>query len=409
MRIPSSLSVLRNPAFRRLWLAQAVSLVGDWFTLIALGVVVSRASDGSGVAVAALLLTQLVPTALAGPFAGVLVDRFDRRRLLVASDLIRAGIVLLLIPVVRAEVLWPVYALSLVHFTVATVFEPGRSALVPRLVSGGELVTATTLSSITWSVMTALGGMLGGSVLALVGAPVAFAVDALTFAASAALIGSIAVPDAPTVESTEAPAGPGLRDGLRYVAGAPATAAVLVVKSIAGLGLVDTFLVIYATRVFPLGDGGALSLGLLWACFGVGALLGPALLNVVNDGSVRRMRRLIVFGSVLVIAGLSLLAHAPSLAVTGVAIVLRGMGGSTNWTYSTVILQKIVPDSLRGRLFAMDLALLTLTAALGSIVWGFAIDRLGVRPVVQGVAGLCALAALAWAAALRGIERREAS
>jgi MFS family permease len=121
------------------------------------------------------------------------------------------------------------------------------------------------------------------------------------------------------------------------------------------------------------------------------------------------MRRLIVLGSVLVVAGLSLLAHAPSLAVTGLAIVLRGMGGSTNWTYSTVILQKIVPDSLRGRLFAMDLALLTLTAALGSVVWGFAIDRLGVRLVVQAVAALCGLAALAWAGALRRIERREAS
>ena len=103
----------------------------------------------------------------------------------------------------------------------------------------------------------------------------------------------------------------------------------LVVKSISGIGLVDTFLVIYATRVFPVGDGGALSLGLLWACFGVGAVLGPALLNLVNDGSVRRMRRLIVVGSSLTVSGLFALAHAPSLALTGLAIVLRGMGGST--------------------------------------------------------------------------------
>src|SRR5262245_27939284 len=301
MTLWSSLAVLRNPAFRRLWLAQAVSLIGDWFTLIALGVVVSRASGGSGVAVAAFLLTQLVPTAVVGPFAGVLADRFDRRRLLIVSDALRAGIVLLLIPAVRGGTLWPIYALGLAHFTVATVFAPARSALVPRLVRGSELVAATTLTSVTWSVMTALGGMLGGSVLELVGASAAFAVDALTFVASAGLISTIASPPAPEPDSGPEPAGPGLREGLRYVRSAPATAAVLLVKSIAGLGLVDTFLVIYATRVFPLGDGGAVSLGLLWACFGSGALLGPVALNLVNDGSVRRMRRLIVAGSALVV------------------------------------------------------------------------------------------------------------
>lgn len=402
----TTLGVLRNAAFRRLWLAQAVSLVGDWFTLIALSVVVSRATAGSGLAVAALLLTQLVPTALVGPFAGVLADRFDRRRLLVASDLTRAGIVLLLIPAVRGGALLPVYALALAHFTVATVFEPARSALVPRLVSGGELVAATTLTSVTWSVMTALGGVLGGSVLALVGASAAFAVDALTFLASAGLIATVVSPPAED-EHAGASAGPGFRDGLRYVAGRPATAAVLLVKSIAGLGLVDTFLVIYATRVFPIGDGGAVSLGLLWACFGLGAMLGPASLNLVNDGSVRRMRRLIVVGSVLVVSGLFALSRAPNLAVAGVAILLRGMGGSTNWTYSTVMLQMIVPDRLRGRLFAMDLALLTLTAAFGSVAWGFAIDRFGVRAAVQAVSGLCALAALAWTAALPWMERSD--
>jgi predicted MFS family arabinose efflux permease len=314
-----------------------------------------------------------------------------------------------MIPAVRAGTLWPVYALALAHFTVATVFEPARSALVPRLVSGAELVAATTLTSVTWSVMTALGGMLGGTVLALVGAAAAFAVDALSFAGSAALIATIPAAAPASDRPAGERAGPGFADGLRYIAASPATAAVLVVKSIAGIGLVDTFLVIYATRIFPVGDGGALSLGLLWACFGLGAVLGPALLNLVNDGTVRRMRRLILVGSGLVVAGLTALAHAPSLAVAGLAIVLRGMGGSTNWTYSTVILQKIVPDGLRGRMFAMDLALLTLTAAVGSIVWGVAIDRYGLRPVVQAVSGSCALAALAWTIALRRTERSEAA
>jgi MFS family permease len=402
-----ALAVLRHTAFRRLWLAQSVSLVGDWFTLIALAVAVSRASSGSGLAVGGLLLTQLLPTALVGPLSGVLADRFDRRRLLVVSDLTRAAIVLMLIPAVRAGALWPVFALALLHFSVATVFEPARSALVPRLVGASQLVAATTLTSVTWSVMTALGGMLGGSILAAVGTAAAFVADALTFAVSAALIVSMGpVPAAEGVAGGES-AGPGLRDGLRYVRSHPVTGAVLGVKAIAGIGLVDTFLVLYATHVFPRGEGGAISLGLLWACFGVGAMLGPALLNLANDGSVRRMRRLIVVGSALIATGLGALALAPTLTATGLAIVLRGMGGSTNWTYSTVILQKVVPDGLRGRVLALDLACLTLTATFGTLAWGWAIDRVGVRPVLLVVAAVCGVAGLIWAALLPWMERDE--
>jgi MFS family permease len=380
-----------------------VSLIGDWFTLIALGVTVSRASHGSGLAISGLLLTQLLPTALVGPFTGVLADRFDRRRLLVWSDLTRAAIVLLLIAAVQNEALALIYLLALLHFTVATVFEPARSALVPGLVAPAELVSATTLGSVTWSVMTAVGGMLGGGILAAVGAKAAFAIDALSFACSAALIGTIGPVTGADSSSVEAR----FRDGLGYVRANPVTGAVLFVKAMAGIGLVDTFLVFYATREFPRGEGGALSLGLLWACFGVGAILGPALLNLANDGSVRRMRRLIVAGSTLVASGLGLLALAPTLTATCVAIVVRGMGGSTNWTYSTVILQKVVPDGLRGRLFAMDLALLTLAATFGSVAWGIAIDRVGVRPTLYGVAAACGLAAVAWAASLRWMELQD--
>ena len=403
------LAVLRNSAFRRLWAAQAVSLMGDWFTLIALAVVVSRSAGGSGFAVGGLVLTQLLPTALVGPFSGVLADRFERRRLLIVSDAIRAGLVLLLIPAVHSGALWSVYTLAVLHFTVATVFEPARSALVPRLVTAAELLAATTLTSVTWSVMTAVGGIIGGSLLSLLGVTTAFALDSLTFAVSAALIATIG-PAGPRPEPRAGEAtGPGFRDGVRYLRAHSVTAAMLLVKSIAGLGLVDIFLVIYATRLFPVGEGGAASMGLLWGCFGAGALLGPTLLNLANDGSVRRMRRLVVVGSALIVSGLGLLGLAPTLAAAGLAIVLRGMGGSTNWTYSTVILQKVVPDGLRGRLLAMDLACLTLTAAFGSLAWGLALDRVGVRPVVLFVAGLCGLATLGWAASLRWMERAEAT
>src|SRR5262249_32629004 len=142
---------------------------GDWFTLIALAVLVSRDSGGSGLAVSGLALAQMAPWVLVGPWSGVLADRFDRKRLLVASDLARVAVVLLLIPAAEARRPLVVLALALSHFALASVFEPARAALVPRLVGPHELVAATTLSSITWSVMLAAGGLLGGSVLSRIG------------------------------------------------------------------------------------------------------------------------------------------------------------------------------------------------------------------------------------------------
>lgn len=405
--IPTTFAVLRNTGFRRLWLAQAVSLAGDWFTLIALSVAVSRESQGSGLAVAGLLLTQLLPSAFIGPMSGVLADRFDRRHLLIGSDLIRAVIVLSFIPAVNGGHLKAVYALALLHFTVATVFEPARSALVPHLVSPAQLVAASTLSSTTWSAMAALGGLAGGAVLAKLGVTFAFAIDAVSFVASACLIGLVKAEPRKIPERADHREGGSLVDGLRYVMTHPVTGASLLVKPISGIAIVDTFLVVYATRLFPVGDGGAFSLGMLWASFGLGAILGPVLLNLANDGSVRRMRRLIVAGCGLISGGLLMLAWAPTLAVTSLAILLRGAGGSTNWTYSTVILQTIVPDPLRGRLFALELAGTTLAAAVATLAWGAAMDGWGVRPAVTVAATVSALLLLAWLLSLPWMERRE--
>ena len=113
--------IRQNAAFRRLWLAEAVSLAGDWFTLIALAVVVSRETGGSGLAVGALVVTQLFPWVVVGPWGGMLADRFDRRRLLIATDLARAVNVLLIIPVAREGPLWLVLLLVFVHFSLASI------------------------------------------------------------------------------------------------------------------------------------------------------------------------------------------------------------------------------------------------------------------------------------------------
>ena len=183
----------------------------------------------------------------------------------------------------------------------------------------------------------------------------------------------------------------------------------LLVKGLNGIAVADAFLVIYATRLFPLGEDGARSVGLLWACFGLGAILGPLALNVMNDGSVPRMRRLIAVGAVFLSSSLFALAAAPTLAIAGLAIVVRGMGGSTTWTYSTIILQKTVPDRLQGRLFALDLANVYLLAMVFSLLWGTTMDRVGVRAAVMAAAVVSLLPLAAWTLGVRWMESKEAA
>lgn len=400
-----------NPGFARLWAAEVVSLGGDWFTLIALAVLISRHSAGSGLAVGGLLLTQLLPAVVFAPIAGVVVDRSDKRRLLVATDLIRAVVVLALIPAAatgRDELL---YGLAFLHFTIATVFEPGRAALMTRLLDEKDLVAGSTLSSVTWSVMVALGGLAGGSLLAIVGPTSAFAWDAFTFLVSAAIMASI---PAAAGRRELPPAGQPAEvvrfaDAVAYLRRAPVTGATTLVKSMNGIAVADTFMVLYGTRVFVRGQDGAWSLGLLYASFGLGAILGPTLLNLVNDGSPARMRRLIAAGAALLAAGLLLLARAPSLAVACVAILLRGAGGSTLWTFSTIILQKVIPSGMLGRVFAIDFAVSQLVAVSFALFWGVVMDRVGLRPVVLAAGLLSLLPCLLWSWALPRMDRREAA
>lgn len=398
--------LLGNRAYRRLWVAQAISLTGDWFTLIALSVLVSRDSGGSGLAVSALALAQMVPWVVVGPWSGVLADRFDRKRLLVASDLARVVVVLLLIPAAEAHRPAIVLGLALVHFALASVFEPARSALVPRLVAPRDLVTATTLSSVTWSVMLAAGGMLGGSVLSHVGLRSAFVIDALTFLASAALIAGIPSPARPAPDGTERPR-VAFREGIAWAFAHPGIGAAALVKVINGVAAIETFIVLYATRLFVVGEGGAFSVGFLCASFGLGAILGPMLLNRFNDGSVRRMRRLIVVSSALMSVAFLVLGAAGSLLAAGAAILVRGMGGSANWTFSTIILQKGVPDRLLGRLSALDLVNANLTGMAFSIAWGLTVDGAGLRPAVFAAAMTTLLPLVLWTASLPLLERRE--
>ncbi len=397
------LALLRSrPQFRYLWLAQVISLTGDWFNTIALVVIVNRYTD-SGLAVGGLFLARALPPFIFGPLAGVVADRFSRRAVLIVSDLLRAVVVLGYLLVDRPERVWLAYVLSAVQFSVSTFFEPARAAIVPRLVAEAELLDANTLSSITWSAMLTLGGAIGGLTAALFGVRTALVIDSLSFVAWALLV--LGIRAGARVGGVHA-GGSGWSNfvaGLAYVRQNPDVGLVTLVKGMGQVGSFDIVAALYAEKVFRVGQEGATTLGLMFAAFGVGAVAGPLVANRLGDNSARWLRRAIVGGFALLPLAWFIIGAAPSLPLALAGCVLRGMGGSINWTYSDVLLQSAVPDSFLGRVYSIDFGLFTLALSLSLWLTGLVTDWFALAP--RAVVLLLAAGSLAplglWSAALR--------
>lgn len=395
----------RNPNYSRMWAAQAISLLGDWFNTIAIATLVSSYTNESGLAISALLLCRFLPPLVVGPFAGVVLDRFNRKRVLILSDVARVFIVLGFLLADSPGKVGLIYLFTVLQFAVSALFEPGRSAFLPSIVPKEDIVQANILGSVTWSAMLAVGGSLGGLVAGVFGTPTALIIDSLTFAVSAVFLSQIRpqeiVSTGPTTQSPSVRPLSDFVEGLRYARRHPDIGMTLMVKAGGVVGSLDTLMIIYATSLFVVGDKGAGSMGILWAAYGVGSILGPIMFQPFNDGSVSVQRRLIVVAYMFVTAGWIIFAAAPSLAIAALAIVVKALGG-IYWTYSSSILQRLTEDRYLGRVFSLDLMGFQASLVISIIITGLAANQVGpahVRAVVWGtaLASLLPLGLWSWA------------
>ncbi len=383
-----------NPEYTKLWLAQVISLTGDWFNTIVLIGLVTQYSGNSALAISLYLTLRVLPPLILGPFAGVLLDRFNRKNILMWSNVLRAVVVPFYLLANSPETIWIIYVVTIAQFTLSTVFEPGQGAILPALVKPEDIVEGNTLFSVTWSVMLALGAILGGVFAFIFGAQAALVADAATFAIAGALVWSIAYDPVKGRRLTKAldhekseEEDTSFVEGLRFVRNTPQMAAALFVKFGQSLGNVDTLLSVFATQIFVIGANGELSQAILWSALGFGALIGPMLTNTVNDGTVTKMRRLINIGFVLLLGSWIIMGFANSLLLVASAILVRAMGGSINWTYSNVIIQKTAPDAKLGRMFSIDTAGFYFATLVSTIIHGWLIDMLGNDYIIWIIVG----------------------
>ena len=385
------LELLRtNKDFRQLWLGQVVSQMGDWFNTIALYTIILNLT-GSGRDIGLMMVARFLPSFVFGPLSGVLADRFSRRSIMIVSDLLRALVVLGFLFVRRADQLWILYVLTIAQLALSTFFEPAKTAAIPSIVSDRELVTANALSSVTWSVMLTLGAAVGGVITGWFGTDAAFVLDALTYLLSAVLIASIRLPARarPPKQKLTISRVLGLSEtieGARYVKERRRVLALLLVKPAWGLGGgIITLLAIFGEKIFPVGGSPATGIGVLFAARGIGTAIGPIVARRIAGEGDNRMQRTI--GIAFLIGGLFYIAFGAATNFIFALLVLgiAHCGGSILWVFSTVLLQRGVEDQFRGRVFAAELALLTLTMAVSNYATGEMLDRIGMSPRVIAI------------------------
>jgi predicted MFS family arabinose efflux permease len=384
-----------NRDFRLLWLGQVISQLGDWFDTIALFTLVLRLT-GSGGAVSLILVARFLPSVVLSPLSGVLADRFNRRHIMIVSDVARAVVVLGFLFVRRPEHLWLLYALTILQLAFSAFFEPARTAAVPSVVHERDLVTANTISSVTWSAMLTLGAAIGGPVTDWFGTDAAFVIDSITYLVSALFIASLRLPRRPPRPRTRLTFAKALGftdtlEGLRYVRKRPRVVALLLVKPAWGMGGgILTLLPVFGETVFRFGlrAGGSAAIGMsaLYAARGIGTAIGPIVARHIASGSRAQMQRAI--GVAFLIGGIFYVLFGISTTFTLALLMLAAahMGGSVMWGFSTVLLQSAVEDDFRGRVFAAELMLLTLTLAASNYATGEALDRFHVSPRTLTVA-----------------------
>jgi MFS family permease len=379
----------RNRNFRNLWFARVVSNLGDWFNLLASASLIAVLS-GAGTAISFLFLARFLPLFVMSPFAGVLADRFERRSLLIWTDVLRALTVLGFLFVDRPERIWLLYVLTALQFVFSAVFSPAEQAYLPAVVDKQDLVTANALDSFTWSTMLAIGALLGGLATAFFGVQTAFILDALSFLLSAWFVTRIAVrsrgraheESAQPLEGAQSAAGAAfleIFEGMRYLWAQPVLLAFALIKAGGSLvwGSVNVLEIPLAEQIFPLNGNGTLTLGLLYAAVGIGTGFGPIVVRHLLGDTWGGMLKAVSIGYFAMTLGILGLALAPSLGWMLGATTVRGVGTGVIWVFSAVLLQILIPDRLRGRVFAFEFAAFTLTQSISTLWAGYAYDNLG--------------------------------
>jgi MFS family permease len=387
------LQLVRRREFALLWGGATISALGDGMSFVALvWLLIERGGDAA--MVGAMAAAYTAPVIVGGLAAGVVLDRFDRRLVLAGDNAIR-GLAMASIPVASA-----LGVLTVAHlFVVAAVYGllymtslAGIPSLISGLVGDAELTTANAMESLTYGISGLVGPVLAGAIIALLGATMVMAIDALTYAVFVGCLLAMRRPQ-PPMAATEPgegipSVGGGIGAAVRFVLGAPAILAITVIYMTINIGE-GIFMVLAPVYARDVLDGASAAYGALVSAFAGGSLVGLALVGAIDWRWP--LGRSIAVATTLTGLVLAPLALRPPFGTAVGVLAVAGIFASSLTPWAQTIRMRLIPPQLRGRVFALLRTLMQATPPIGAVLGGLLLDNGSVALVALVMAGLIAI------------------
>ena len=397
----SYIGLLRsNGPYRRLFTANEISYIGDWFSMIALFLLAGEASDNSPLAIAGVLATRSFTFAPLEPLTGMLADRYPRKWLMVLGNVWSFIILVSALALGMLDSLESVYLLGMAMVVGRAISSNAESAYVPNICTKEELLSANALSSGGWSAAMGIGAGIGGLTISKYGIETALWIDSLTFLIAILLI--LSLPHGGPEKSIQRTFSPRamlseIVSGWSYILSVPSIRRVVLAKAMwASGGGAQVFLLILIGKEAGFGDVAA-GIGILYMARGFGSGFGPI---VSRRFMANRMLIPYLLGGVLVISGAFYIAVAASewTVIILVYVFISHAASGVNWVLSTTMLQQRSEDEWLGRVFGTDSLGITLTMGISTVAAGLILENgiLSLRETIIATGALQILAGIFW-------------
>jgi len=401
------MGVLRsNASVRNLFIAENISVMGDYFTYVALVGLIKDATDSTFL-VSLVYAAYVLPSFFLSPIAGPIVDKFDRRKIIVFVSALQAlcGVGFLLS---NADRIWLALITQIVISSLAVITLPAFGSAIPNLTRNDEeLRQANVLFGSSWGASVFLGSALGGLFAATFGRTATFAADICTFAICALLVMLIKIPmQERKADAKREPVRPiaDMREAFHYAKENNVIFALMASKTTqaVGAGAVGQ-LAVLAIDAFNTGDGGS---GLLLAARGIGASIGPFIFMRYARNNMPRLLMLCGSAGLMWSAFYLFASGSPSFWLTALLIGAAHIGGGAIWTMASYGLQISSPDHIRGRVIAGDMGFAMLMTGISAVVTGLLGEIFPIRIAIAIIAGISGLASLSYLLGTIGLRKR---
>jgi len=370
--------VSRNKEFRRLWLAAVISMIGEWFNTIALFFLILEYTE-SEFLLGLLFTVRMLSFAFLQPIIGLLADRYNRKTLMIVSNLTQSVLALGFLFVNGPEDMVWMLALSGLMMMLHGGYMTAERAALPNIVDEDDLATANALDAASWSTALCIGVMLGGIVVSFWGVNAAFVIDSITFLIGTLFLIRLTLPQ----EIDESMDGPlistafrNIMNGWKRIRREPQLFRIVFAKAswnIAGGGLAGVYLVLIGAGVT--GFGAAFGFGLFFFARGLGTGLGPIVARNIFTNPERWPT---LVGQLIVASGFFYLLVGLSLEIqlwlTFILVLIAHSASGANWVLSTILTQSWVEDEVRGRVFSTDMLILSLAFSISTSVAGYLME-----------------------------------